>query len=494
MGDDRRVLVIGAGLAGMAAAARLAKAGHRVEVFEARDRVGGMYAAEVLRPSTGSGRVAQGSGHVAQGSGHVAQGSGHVAQGSGHVAQGSGHVAQGSGRVAQGSGHGEPGSRPGGEVLVDAAPAVIGFPAPWRDLFRKSGRPMDAEMARAGMDLVPAAPARHRFADGTELVLPTDRGDQLEALGEAYGRPVAERWRGFVDHLDDVWQALRPLGLESELRDRDQLRAVPRKLLRPRHSVETLARGIGEPHLADIIRGVAYRLGSPPGRTPAFCAVQLSVERRFGRWTVVTPTEQGRTSTLVELLAERLRLRRVPVRLETPVLRIRVDDTGRAVGVTTADGDLVDGAAVICTADPWQSCNVLLANALLDRSAVALRRAVNRLSPARHPSVRHELLADGCTEVTETISYDGSGVPVVTFDRPVGTGTVRSSHDHRVSTARPGAGVAWNGFRSWLHRPPVTTSVPGLFLAGPFSRGGAGLSQTLLSGALASYGCHDLLG
>ena len=38
-------------------------------------------------------------------------------------------------------------------------PDVLDFPAPWRDLFKKSGRPLSAELARAGLDLVPAPDA-----------------------------------------------------------------------------------------------------------------------------------------------------------------------------------------------------------------------------------------------------------------------------------------------------------------------------------------------
>ena len=40
-GDELNVIVVGAGLAGLAAADRLRRAGAEVQVFEARDRVGG---------------------------------------------------------------------------------------------------------------------------------------------------------------------------------------------------------------------------------------------------------------------------------------------------------------------------------------------------------------------------------------------------------------------------------------------------------------------
>jgi UDP-galactopyranose mutase len=108
------VVVIGGGLAGLAAAARLAKAGHQVELYERSETLGGTWAPYRLASS----------------------------------------------------------------AMADNAPSIIGFPAPWRDLFRKSGRPLEAELARMGYVLEPAQPAEMIFADGTDLTLPTDRGGQ----------------------------------------------------------------------------------------------------------------------------------------------------------------------------------------------------------------------------------------------------------------------------------------------------------------------------
>ncbi len=193
------VLVVGGGLAGLAAALRLAKAGHPVQLWEATERLGGRYAA-----TTDERR------------------------------------------------------------LVDTAPAVIGFPAPWRDLFRKSGRTLEAELARTGAALVAADPARYEFADGSELDLPTDRGDQFVALSRAYGPRPAEHWRDLLDWLDDVWQAVRPLGLEAELTDPAQLTAAVRPLLQPRLTVASLAERMPHPDLAALIRASAYRMGSLP--------------------------------------------------------------------------------------------------------------------------------------------------------------------------------------------------------------------------------------
>ena len=421
------VVVVGGGLAGMAAAARLAKLGYPVELHERSDRLGARWAA-----------------------------------------------------------HPSPSGPP-----VDAAPAVLGFPAPWRDLFRKSGRPLEAELARQGYTLAPADPAVIVFADGARLVWPADRGAQHAALAAAYGGPVAERWRDLVDRLDQVWQTLRPLGWEAERREADLTRAVRRNLL-GRQSVAGLARSAGHPHLEALVRSVAHRLGGTPEDTPAWAAVELSVQRTFGRWQVQPAEESGgrtgepgRSSLLVEVLVGRLGLRRVDVRLNSPVTAIGVDD-GRVVAVTAGPEER-PASAVVSTVDPWSTFDALLPAGAARRT----RRRVRGLRPALAAAVRHELTDQPTAGVQETVTLTATGVPTVAYARPVGSTTVTSIHEYGTARPRPAAGVAWAGMRSWARRPSVTTEVPGLFVAGPFSPAGPGGSAEVLSGALAAYAVQD---
>ncbi|GAA1853047.1 hypothetical protein GCM10009714_38010 [Microlunatus capsulatus] len=423
------MVVVGGGVAGMAAAARLAKAGHAVELHERADVLGGRWAAREL-PGVG---------------------------------------------------------------LVDDARGVLPFPAPWRDLFRKSGRPLEAELARSGHALVPAPPVRYRFADGTALSLPTERGAQQAALRPVVGAAAAARWQHLLDELDEVWLALRPLGLEYPLLGRRQLTRPVLARLHARRSLAWLAARLDEPRLEALVRSLAHRHGSHPERTPAFVAVDLSVSRRFGHWHLAAadpaarPADTGRSSVLAEALAGRLATRRVAVHLGSAVTGLEVVD-GRVVGVVTADGPR-RAAAVVVTTDPWQ-----LVDALLPRDAdPALRRRTHRLRPAAAPAVEHTALDRPALAVTETVELAADGTPVVSWARPVGERTVVSRHDHGRSRPDPGAGAAWRGWRSWLLRPPVTPGPAGLHLASAASAGGDGPSQVVLSGALASYACHDAL-
>jgi UDP-galactopyranose mutase len=423
------VIVIGGGLAGLAAAARLAKAGHRVELYEQSDTLGGTWAPYQV----GSG------------------------------------------------------------LVVDNAPAIIGFPAPWRDLFRKSGRPLEAELARMGYALVPAEPPTMIFADGTELILPTDRGGQYTTLAAAFGKPVAERWQQLLDRLGEVWQTLRGLGVEAELRGRRQLnRATRRSLFGRSATLADLATSIDHQHLGSIIRSVAYRSGSVPERTPAFAAVELYLARTFGRWQLQPLDAElrldvGRSSILVEALAARLALRKVEVHRGCPVtaITLRVD---RVLVVETSAGGR-PAAAVIATCDPWQIVNMLLPIA----ATRPIRRRLHGLSPAAAATISHDQTAAPTAPVAETIALNETGVPTVSYRRHVAGGGIHTVHDFNQTVPRPSYGVAWNGFDGWLRRPPVTTQIPGLYTAGPFSRAGPSPSHVVLSAALAAYACHDYL-
>jgi phytoene dehydrogenase-like protein len=411
--ESADVVVIGAGLAGVGAAARLAKAGHRVVLTEQRDRIGGAWATQQL-----DGRT------------------------------------------------------------VDAAPPIFSFPAPWRDLFRKSGRALEAEFARSGDELVPAPPARHLFPGGAEFVLPIGRGDQDAAITEQFGRPAAERWRALIDGLGDVWQALRPLGIEAELTGKEQLTRQVRKALLHNRTLADLARRIDHPQLSMIISDLGYLLGSSPSRTPAFLAVQLYLDRTFGRWTA------GSGSTMITTLQQRLELRRVDVRTSV-----------RATGITTepltvqTDRGAINAGAIVTSCDAPQLYHRLLPAGTAGRE----RRRVDRLPAALAPTVDIAWIDASAGDLTETVHHRSDAGPTVTYTRPVGDRTLQTTYDYAATRPDPAAGLGWRGFNSWLDRPPTASSVSGLFICGPSSRSGSGPSQQILSGALAAYAVQRLI-
>ena len=190
------------------------------------------------------------------------------------------------------------------DALRHALGATLDFPAPWRDLFKKSGRPAAGALGLHGLDLV-ADP------DGP----PTDRGDLWYADVAALGEPAARAWRDLVDAADDTWQALRPLGLEAELTPA----AIERAGLHPRRSLADVARTLPHPALAARVRRLAADRGLDPAAAPAWLTSRLAVERTFGRWRL--QDADGRphaASALVDVLDERIADRGVRVVADAP--------------------------------------------------------------------------------------------------------------------------------------------------------------------------------
>lgn len=429
-------MVVGGGLAGLAAAVRLAKARHPVRLYESTDRLGGRWASRSRTFSSGS-------------------------------------------------------------VVLDDAPCVLEFPAPWRDLYRKSGRTLAEELDRSAVALSAAEPATYRFPDGTELAWPTDRGELFAVHERRYGTATASRWRSLVDELDDVWQTVRKLGWEAELTGKAELTGPVRRRIRQERTLAELAEEAGHPHLTAVLRAAAYRQGGEPETTPAWCAVSQSIERRFGRWTLQSDCvddhldRTGRSSALIDALVVRARLRKIDIRLNERVDLLDLD-AGRVRGVVTTHERLAT-TAVVWTADPWQ----LPAAGLPHFRSRALRRHLRHLRPASAPLVTHDLLpaSDDWARgrVQEEITLDSAGVPTVRYTRPVTAGTLRSVHDWQRRQPDPSAGAAWHGFESWLDRPPIRSGLDRLMLAGPWSPAGNSPAATILSGALASYAVHELV-
>ena len=404
-----RVVVVGGALAGIAAAARLARAGHQVTLVEARERVGGRLA--------------------------------------------------------------EPG----------VWSPVLPFPAPLRDLLRKSGRPFDGEFGRLGLRMTTAPPSRHVFGDGTVLAWPTDRAEQWHVLSVRYSAAVATRWRDLVDSHDETWQTLRLMGLEGELSDRSQV-AARRRLLDPRRTVEDAARRLEHPHLAELVRDVARRIGSEPHETPAWLLSRLSVERTFGRWLLTDASGAVRPAAVIlDVLADRLRTRGVLVLTETRAVRLR------PAGVTTDAGHL-QADAVVSTVNPWAHAR------LAGVADLPRRHDLLRLSPALAPAVALRLTDDrAAAPLVEEVHHTAAG-PLVRLLRGVPGGTEIVEHDFTRRQAAPGFGVRWRGPATWLRMPAIRP--PGqhrLFTASAGSRGGNEPWAQLLSGALAVYAAHELL-
>ncbi len=206
----------------------------------------------------------------------------------------------------------DPGDDPWQAARASLPGDVLTFPAPWRDLFTKSGRPMEAALAVAGLDLVTAPVAEHRFGDGSVLRLPTDRAGQHHAVAAFAGPVAADRWQALMDHLLEVWQAVRPLGLEGELVSRRQLTPQRRALLDPRRSLAELAADLGDHRLGSLV--LATSEGSDPARTPSWRATGLVWVRTFGRWQLQqTDGDVAPVARIVDLLVQRLEQRRVVI-------------------------------------------------------------------------------------------------------------------------------------------------------------------------------------
>src|SRR4051812_3346813 len=246
-----RVLVVGGGFGGAAAAARLAKLGHEVTVLERSDRIGGAL-----------GLV----------------------------------------------------ERDG--FRWDTGPSSTALPAVLRDLFRKSGRPLEREL-----DLVAVQPMRqHRFPDGTVLSLPSgSRSAQLEAVGAAAGRAAGRAWVDYVHQHGEDWELLRRTVLERPY-DADHVDRRANALLRTRTSLhKVVVRRLADPRLRAVALFGSLLDGQDPRRLPSWAGMWAYVEQSFGTWTV-----RGGLGRLAAAMDRRLAERKVQIRLGAEVRDLRL--------------------------------------------------------------------------------------------------------------------------------------------------------------------------
>lgn len=427
-----RIVVIGGGLAGLASAARLAKAGHQVVLVEASPTLGGAL-----------------------------------------------------GAVSE-----------GGFTWDGSATSTL-VPAALRDLFRKSGRPLETEL---GGELEPLdVITEHRFEDRTSVqVRGGSRAAQIEAF-DALGRGLGEAWVRHVDTYAPVWDVLRRHYVEAPWDPRD----VPKELNDLFSTRETLHKRLRRDFRDDRLGLVAGHHAVAEGHdlrnVPAWAGVTNYLEQCFGAWRV-----PGGMARLVDLLTKRLETRGVTVLTGTAARDLVVRD-GRVAAVAVESGD-IDVDAVVVAIDP--------------RRLPALAPAVERTMPAIPPVVAHLGLEGDVPDLPAEVVLHADPLVII---RTGGTapegGTAWTLHGrgklaedildalarHKIDVREQvvarvdlsprelveqwhgsPCGVLWQGRGTIRHRLGPTTPIPGVYAAGAHAAPGAGIPFVTQSAALVA--------
>jgi phytoene desaturase len=287
-----RVIVIGAGMGGMAAAARLRVKGHQVVVLEAAETHGGKLARF---------------------------------------------------------------SRDG--FVFDTGPSLLTLPAVYRDLFLKTGAPLEASLELVGLD----SGFKYHFSDSSALTMPgVGVGRGAAAMGEAFGGRAADDWLRMQHRAGRMWAATRKPFLASPLDGPASLLPLARDL----RALSTVApwqtlRGMGwrtltDPRARQVLDRYATYSGSDPRRAPAVLATIPYVEATFGAWHIA-----GGIHRLGDALRDRLTERGVEVRVSARVTRIETA-AGAVSGVRLESGEHLSADVVIANADARHVYNTLL--------------------------------------------------------------------------------------------------------------------------------------
>jgi phytoene dehydrogenase-like protein len=378
----------------------------------------------------------------------------------------------------------------------DAGPTSTALPAVLRDLFRKSGRPLEREL-----DLVPLDPIReHRFEDGSTLPLPAgSRSAQHEAIESSLGEGLGDRWLDYTHAFADTWNLLRRDYLER-LWSPDHADTATRAVLSSRATLhKTVTKALKDKRLREVAWHGAVMEGHDPRNVPAWLGMMSYVEQNFGVWT--SPAGMGAFGAA---LTKRLTERRVDVRLGTTARDVVLSD-GRAVGVET-DSGLVEAEAVVCAIDP--------------RRLPSLEPVVRRTMPAMPPVVCHVGLRGDLPDLPHEVVLHGDPLLVVRTNGQAPDGAAawtvlgrgKLAEDVLTALARRGIdvrgavqvrvdrsprdlvelwggspyGVLWQGRATVAQRAGTTTPWPNVFCAGAYAAPGAGVPFVGLGAALVA--------
>lgn len=409
-----RVVVVGAGVGGLATAARLAAAGHEVTVYERSDAVGGKL-----------------------------------------------------GRYSR--------RTPVGTFHFDTGPSLLTLPQVFADLFADTGAKLDEYLdpvpldpivrhvfpARPEPDAAGGAVAEPVTGAATVLDSCSDAATFAARVEAAFGARAAADWRRLWRRAARIWDAAW----------RDVLRAPaasPLALAKLAWRVGDLAaiapgrtlRGLGRTYLTDprlrmLLDRYATYTGSDPRRAPAALAAIPYAELAFGGWYL-----RGGLGTLADALLSHCLDLGVVVQTATPVTAIDAAG-GRVQGIRLADSrSPVRADVVVANADaltvyqelrPTPSRLASLADRSLAGFVLLLGVRAEEHSPLAHHTVFFP--ADhghpGAHGRAAGMAYDAEFDAV--FGDPGRGVPARPATDPAVFVTVPAdAGVCPDGYESWF--------------------------------------------
>lgn len=274
-----RIVVIGSGFGGLAAAIRLSAAGHEVTVLERRHQIGGR--ASVFRQDG---------------------------------------------------------------FTFDAGPTILTAPHMLGELAALAGRPLSDYAT-----LVPVDPFyRVRFADGSAVDWSGDEAGRTAAIRSLAPDDEAGYAR-FAQRSREIFDAAFPLIDRPFDNVGAMLRALPelRRAQAWRSVASIVERLVRDDRVRQLLSFHPLLIGGNPYDSPSVYALIHELERRWGVWFAM-----GGTGALVQGLGSLLGDLGGRVVLGADVAAIDVDArSGRAVGVTLADGRSFPADAVVSNGD-----------------------------------------------------------------------------------------------------------------------------------------------